>query len=56
MPHRLDRGLGIVDAIHAKVSLKVGLTGSIIKGLFRYTPILSPAAVAANTTAEQASP
>jgi hypothetical protein len=53
MPHRLDRGRSTLDAATFKGPVKVGLDGSDVKQLKRYTPTLSPAAVAINTTAEQ---
>jgi hypothetical protein len=49
----LDRGRSTLDAATFKGPVKIGLDGSDIKQLKRYTPTLSPAAVAANTTAEQ---
>jgi hypothetical protein len=53
MPHRLDKGAGLVDRLVVQRSLKVGLDGTDLMQLKRYTPSLSPAQVAANTTAEQ---
>lgn len=47
MANRLTGGRALVGA------LVIGRAGSLIKGLTRYTPTLSPALVAANTTAEQ---
>jgi hypothetical protein len=44
----------LVHDLTCQKSLKVGITGSMIRGLFRFSPTLSPASVAANTTAEQA--
>jgi hypothetical protein len=49
----LGKGRGLVDSITVQKSLRVGVAGSDVKELRRYTPTLSPAAVGANTTAEQ---
>src|SRR3989442_7795228 len=51
--HRLDKGRSTVDAVTIQKSLKIGVGGTDLKKLVVYSVTLSPAAVAANTTAEQ---
>ncbi|OLC15991.1 MAG: hypothetical protein AUH29_06340 [Candidatus Rokubacteria bacterium 13_1_40CM_69_27] len=53
MAHRLDKGRSTVDAVTIQKSLKIGVGGTDLKKLVVYSVTLSPAAVAANTTAEQ---
>lgn len=53
MPHTLDKGRGLVDSITVKKSLRVGGAGSDLKAVLLLTVTLSPASVAANTSAEQ---
>jgi hypothetical protein len=53
VPHRLDRGRGLVDSLTVQQSLRIGIGATDIKRALLLTATLSPAAVGANTTAEQ---
>src|SRR3989442_6321347 len=54
MAHRVDKGRGRFGFVQAEQGIRVGPAGVDIKGLIRFSPVLSPAIVAANTVAESA--